>query len=64
MICKLFYEEGAYLDIDTDEPRNLLCAEVVWTPEGESDQWIGGFQTLEDAMKHNNIMFKPEEELL
>lgn len=58
MICKLFLEEGDYLDIETGEPRNLLCAEVVYTPEGESDQWIG-FQTLEDAMEHFNIELKP-----
>jgi len=64
MICKLFIEEGAYLDIETDEPRNLLCANEVWTPSGESEDWIGGFQTLEDAMKHYNIKLKPEEEEL
>jgi hypothetical protein len=62
MICKLFIEEGAYLDIETDEPRNLLCAEVVYTPEGESDKWIGGFQTIEDAMEYFNIKLKPIEE--
>jgi len=58
MICKLFIEEGDYLDIETGEPRNLLCAEVVYTPEGESVQWTG-FQTLEDAIKHFNIELKP-----
>ena len=59
MICKLFLEEGDYLDIETGEPRNLLCAEVVYTPDGESDQWIGGFSTIEDAMEHFNIELKP-----
>ena len=64
MICKLFIEEGDYLDIETGEERNLLCAIEVHTPEGESDEWISGFNTIEDAMKHFNIELKPipEEE--
>ena len=59
MICKLFIEEGNYLDIETGESRNLMCAEVVYTPEGESYQWIDGFNTIEDAMEHFNIELKP-----
>jgi hypothetical protein len=62
MICKLFLEEGDYLDITTDEPRNLVCGEVVWTPSGEGEDWIGGFQTIEDAMEYFNIKLKPIEE--
>jgi hypothetical protein len=59
MICKLFLEEGDYLDITTKEPRNMVCAEVVYAPSGEGDDWIGGFQTIEDAMNHFNIELKP-----
>jgi hypothetical protein len=62
MICKLFLEEGNYLDITTDEPRNMVCGEVVYTPSGESEDWIGGFDTIEDAMVHFNIKLKPKEE--
>jgi hypothetical protein len=62
MICKLFIEEGEYVDIETKEPRNLLCAQVVWTPSGESEEWIGGFETIEDAMKHYKIELKPKDE--
>lgn len=62
MICKVWNEEGDYLDITTDEPRNMLCAEQVWTPEGESHTWIGGFNTIEDAMEYFQIKLKPKPE--
>lgn len=62
MICKLFLEEGEYIDINTDESRNLVCGEIVYTPSGESEGWVGGFNTIEDAMKHFNIKLKPEPE--
>jgi hypothetical protein len=62
MICKLFIEEGDYLDIETGEERNLFCAIEVHTPEGESDEWISGFNTIEDAMEHFNIELKPISE--
>jgi hypothetical protein len=44
----------------------LFCAIEVHTPEGESDEWISGFNTIEDAMEHFNIELKPiieEEEI-
>jgi hypothetical protein len=59
MICKLFIEEGDYLDIETGEERNLFCAIEVHTPEGESNEWISGFNTIEDAMTHFNVEHKP-----
>jgi hypothetical protein len=59
MVCKLFIEEGDYLDITTGEERNLFCAIEVHTPEGEADEWIGGFSTIEDAMEYFNIEHKP-----
>lgn len=62
MICKVWNEEGKYLDKDTDEDRNMLCAEVVYTPSGESEGWVGGFKTIEDAMEYFNIKLKPEPE--
>jgi len=40
----------------------MVCGEVVYTPSGESEGWIGGFNTIEDAMEHFNIKLKPEEE--
>jgi hypothetical protein len=62
MICKLFLEEGDYLDITTQEPRNMVCGEVVYTPSGLEEDWIDGFDTIEDAMEYFNIELKPEED--
>ena len=62
MICRLFIEEGDYLDIETGEERNLFCVIEVHTPEGEADEWIGGFNTIEDAMEYFNVELKPEPE--
>jgi hypothetical protein len=59
MKCKLFYEEGDYLDIDTQEERNMLCAERVDTPIGEEHTWIE-FDTIEEAMDFYNIEEKPK----
>lgn len=59
MICKLFIEDGDYLDKTTGEPRNLFCATEIHTPEGESDSWVGGFRTLDEVMEHFNIEPKP-----
>lgn len=59
MICRLFIEEGDYLDIETGEERNLFCAKEIHTPEGESVNWISGFNTIEDAMEYFNVELKP-----
>ena len=58
MICKLFLEDGDYIDINTGEPRNLVCGEVVYTPSGESEEWLG-FSTIEKAMEYYKIKNKP-----
>ena len=39
MIYKLFIEEGDWIDIATGERRNLLEANIAWTPEGENVGW-------------------------
>lgn len=54
MKCKLFLEEGDYLDKTTLEPRNLLCAERVDTPIGEEHTWLE-FDTIEDAINYYNL---------
>ena len=70
MICRLFIEEGDYLDIKTGEERNLFCAIEIHAPEGESIHWQNTFNTIEEAMEFYNIELKPipeedeEEEIL
>lgn len=54
MKCKLFLEEGDYLDKTTLEPRNLLCAERVDTPIGEENTWLE-FDTIEEAINYYNL---------
>jgi len=60
MIYKCLEEEGNYLDITTDEPRNLLQANIAYTPEGVNVGWTE-YDTLEDAMEGFNLKIKPEE---
>jgi hypothetical protein len=62
MICKLFLEEGDYIDIKTGEPRNLVCADIVYSPEGQSDEWVGGFNTMDEVMEYFKIELKPISE--
>jgi hypothetical protein len=59
MIYKLFIEDGEYQDIDTKEPRNMMEAEIAYTPEGINVGW-DEFNSIEDAMSHYNIELKPE----
>lgn len=59
MIYKLFIEDGGYQDIDTKEPRNMIEAEIAYTPEGINVGW-DEFNSIEDAMSHYNIELKPE----
>lgn len=61
MVYKLFIEDGEYLDKDTKEPRNLLEAEIAYTPEGINVGWTE-FENLEEALQHFNIEPKPIEE--
>lgn len=59
MIYKLFIEDGGYQDIDTKEPRNLMEAEIAYTPEGINVGW-DEFNSIDEAMSHYNIELKPE----
>jgi hypothetical protein len=59
MIYKLFIEDGAYQDIDTLEPRNMMEVEIAYTPEGINIGW-DEFNSIEEAMSHYNIELKPE----
>jgi len=59
MVYKLFIEDGAYQDIDTEEPRNMMEVEIAYTPDGINVGW-DEFNSIEDAMSHYNIELKPE----
>lgn len=61
MIYKLFIEEGEYLDKTTGEPRNLLEAEIAYTPEGINVGWTE-LNNLEEALLYFNLDPKPLEE--
>jgi hypothetical protein len=61
MFCKLFIEEGDYLDITTGEERNMMCAGEVHTPEGLNVGW-DEFDSIEEAMLSYNLELKPEPE--
>ena len=54
MVYKLFNEKGLYVDKDIGEPRNLLEAGTVYTPEGIN---VGQeeFSNIEQAMEHFNV---------
>jgi hypothetical protein len=61
MIYKLFLEEGEYVDKTTGEPRNLLEAEIAYTPDGINVGWTE-LDNLEAAMLYFNLHPKPVEE--
>jgi hypothetical protein len=61
MIYKLFLEEGEYVDKTTGEPRNLLEAEIAYTPDGINVGWTE-LDNLEAAMLYFNLDPKPVEE--
>ena len=61
MVCKLFIEEGEYLDIETQEPRNLMCVEIAYTPEGINVGWTE-FDSVEECMEAWGLELKPEPE--
>jgi hypothetical protein len=61
MIYKLFLEEGLYQDKDTKEPRNMMEANIAYTPEGINVGW-DEFNSIEEAMDHYNIELIPEED--
>jgi len=61
MIYKLFLEEGLYQDKDTKEPRNLMEAEIAYTPEGINVGWTE-LENLETALEYFNLELIPEPE--
>jgi hypothetical protein len=62
MVYKLFLEEGEYRDIETLEPRNMLKANIAWTPEGENVGW-DTFDADEEAMEFYGIEKNPDEDV-
>jgi len=62
MVYKLFNEEGQYRDKITLEPKNMLKANIAWTPEGENVGW-DIFNSDEEAMEFYNIELIPEQEI-
>jgi len=61
MIYKLFIEEGLYQDKDTKEPRNLMEANIAYTPEGINVGWTE-LENLETALDYFNLELVPEPE--
>ena len=60
MVYKLLNEDGEYRDRLTKESRNLLEAEIAFTPEGINFGWEE-FNSLEDAIYSFDIELKPKE---
>ena len=54
MVYKLFIEDGEYQDRTSKEPRNLLEANIAYTPEGINVGWIES-DTLAQAMEYFNV---------
>jgi len=60
MVYKLFIEEGKYRNKLNGESRNLIEAEIAYTPDGINVDW-DEFNSIEEAMEHYNIELIPEE---
>ena len=60
MYYKLFNEDGDFLDKTTNEPKNLLWGEVIYSPEGKNPPDWKWFDSLELAMQHFNLKEKPK----
>ncbi len=60
MVYKLIKEDGDYVDITTNEPRNMLKANWADTPEGWNVGW-SEFDSDDKAMKHFNIKLNENE---
>ena len=54
MVYKLFIEDGEYQDKTTKEIRNLLEAEIAYTPDGINVGWAE-LENLESAMIYFNL---------
>jgi hypothetical protein len=61
MVYKLFREEGNYRNKLNGEPRNLIEAEIAYTPDGINVDW-DEFDSIEEAMEHYNIELIPVEQ--
>jgi hypothetical protein len=60
MVYKLLNEEGNFIDIETGEPRNIVEAEIAYTPEGINVGWTE-FDCIEDAMIGFSVKKKTNE---
>ena len=54
MVYKLFIEDGEYQDKTTKEIRNLLEANIAYTPDGINVGWTE-LENLESAMIYFNL---------
>jgi hypothetical protein len=61
MIYKLLIEDGEFRDRLTREGRNIMEAEIAYTPEGINVGW-DEFNSLEEAMLSYNVEYKPKED--
>jgi len=61
MVYKLFIEEGKYRNKLNGESRNLIEAEIAYTPDGINVDW-DEFNSIEEAMEHYNIELIPVEQ--
>lgn len=57
MVSILLKEEGDYICLETGEERNMLVANIAYTPEGTNVGWDEVIDE-EDAMKLYNIKRK------
>ena len=57
MVYKLFIEDGEYQDKTTKEIRNLLEANIAYTPDGINVGWTE-LENLESAMIYFNLEIK------
>ena len=54
MVYKLFLEDGEYQDKTTKEIRNLLEANIAYTPDGINVGWTE-LENLESAIEYFNL---------
>ena len=59
MVYKLLIEDGEYQDKTTKEIRNLLEAEIAYTPDGINAGWTE-LENLESAIEYFNLEYREE----
>ena len=63
MVYKLFIEDGEYQDKTTKEIRNLLEANIAYTPDGINVGWTE-LENLESAMGYFNLEKRVYENII